>query len=83
MEKPNLTVGVVPALDAAGFFIALYQHLFKHQGLNVTFEPVTSSDTAISEQVKKIYDVTGGNYVSYIQAEQSGEANWTSSPRDR
>jgi NitT/TauT family transport system substrate-binding protein len=74
VEKPNLTVGVVPAVDSAGFFIALYQGLFKDQGLNVTFEPVTSSETAISDQVKKIYDITGGNYVSYIQAEQSGQA---------
>jgi NitT/TauT family transport system substrate-binding protein len=68
VEKPNLTVGVVPAVDSAGFFIALYQGLFKDQGLIVTFEPVTSSETAISDQVKKIYDITGGNYVSYIQA---------------
>jgi NitT/TauT family transport system substrate-binding protein len=75
VEKPNLTVGVVPAVDSAGFFIALYQGLFKDQGLNVTFEPVTSSETAISDQVKKIYDITGGNYVSYIQAQAAGQAN--------
>jgi NitT/TauT family transport system substrate-binding protein len=75
VEKPNLTVGVVPAVDSAGFFIALYQGLFKAQGLNVSFVPVTSSETAIEDQVKGIYDVTGGNYVSYIQAQQDREAN--------
>jgi NitT/TauT family transport system substrate-binding protein len=74
VEKPNLTVGVVPAVDSAGFFIALYQNLFKEQGLNVSFVPVTSSETAIQDQVKGIYDITGGNYVSYIQAEQAREA---------
>jgi NitT/TauT family transport system substrate-binding protein len=74
VEKPNLTVGVVPAVDSAGFFIALYQGLFKDQGLNVNFVPVTSSETAIKDQVNGIYDITGGNYVSYIQAEQDGEA---------
>ena len=74
VEKPNLTVGVVPAVDSAGFFIALYQNLFKEQGLNVSFVPVTSSETAIQDQVKGIYDITGGNYVSYIQAEQDREA---------
>jgi NitT/TauT family transport system substrate-binding protein len=74
VEKPDLTVGVVPAVDSAGFFIALYQNLFKEQGLNVTFDPVISSETAISDQVKGIYDITGGNYVSYIQAEHDGEA---------
>jgi NitT/TauT family transport system substrate-binding protein len=75
IEKPDLNVAVVPALDSAGFFVALYQGLFKARGLNVNFIPVTSDDTMISDQVKGEYDITGGNYVSYIQAQQSGEAN--------
>ena len=29
----------------------------------------------IADQVKGTYDITGGNYVSYIQAQQSGAAN--------
>lgn len=75
VEKPDLNVAVVPALDSAGFFVALYGHLFADQGLNVNFTPATSSDTVISAQVKGQYDITGGNYVSYIQAEQEGQAN--------
>jgi NitT/TauT family transport system substrate-binding protein len=75
VEKPDLTVAVVPAVDSAGFFIALYQGLFKAQGLNVKFVPATSSETAIEDQVKGTYDITGGNYVSYIQAQRDGEAN--------
>jgi NitT/TauT family transport system substrate-binding protein len=75
VEKPNLTVAVVPALDAAGFFIALQQGLFKDQGLNVRFVPAISSDTVISAQVAGQYDITGGNYVSYLQAQQAGQAN--------
>src|SRR5271165_2513883 len=75
IEKPNLNVAVVPALDSAGFFVALNEGLFKAQGLNVTFTPATSSETVIADQVKGVYDITGGNYVSYIQAQQSGEAN--------
>jgi NitT/TauT family transport system substrate-binding protein len=75
VEKPNLTVAVVPAVDSAGFFIALYEGLFKKQGLNVTFVPAVSSETAIADQVKGDYDVTGGNYVSYIQAQQAGQAD--------
>src|ERR1039458_5354185 len=69
VEKPDLTVAVVPSTDAAGFFIALYQGLFKAQGLHVTFVPATSSKTVIAGQVKGVYDITGGNYVSYIQAQ--------------
>jgi NitT/TauT family transport system substrate-binding protein len=75
VEKPNLNVAVVPSLDSAGFFVALYQGLFKAEGLNVTFTPATSSDDVISAQVKGTYDITGGNYVAYIQAEQAGRAN--------
>ena len=75
VEKPDLNVAVVPALDSAGFFVALYQGLFTKAGLHVTFTPATSSDTVISGQVHGQYDITGGNYVSYIQAEAAGQAN--------
>ncbi len=75
LEKTTLNVAAVPALDSAGFFVALYQGLFKAQGLNVHFIPVTSSETAIADQVAGKYDITGGNYVSYIQAQQRGSAN--------
>jgi NitT/TauT family transport system substrate-binding protein len=75
VEKPNLTVAVVPAVDSAGFFVALYDGLFKAQGLHVTFVPAVSSETAIADQVKGTYDITGGNYVSYIQAQQAGQAD--------
>jgi NitT/TauT family transport system substrate-binding protein len=83
VEKPDLNVAVVAALDSAGFFVALYDGLFAKQGLHVTFTPATSSDTVISAQVKGQYDITGGNYVSYIQQEAQARPTWTSSPRDR
>ena len=75
VEKTNLNVAVVPALDSAGFFVALNDGLFAAQGLNVHFVPATSSETVIADQAKGGYDITGGNYVSYIQAQQAGEAN--------
>jgi NitT/TauT family transport system substrate-binding protein len=75
LEKTNLTVAVVPALDSAGFFIALYDGLFAAQGLRVIFVPATSSETAIAAQAKGAYDITAGNYVSYIQAQQAGTAD--------
>jgi NitT/TauT family transport system substrate-binding protein len=75
VEKPDLKVAVVPALDSAGFFIALYGGLFRDAGLNVQFIPVTSSETAIADQENGTYDITGGNYVSYIQAQAADQAN--------
>ncbi len=75
LEKTDLNVAVVPALDSAGFFVALYQNLFRAQGLNVHFFPATSSETVIADQAAGQYDITGGNYVSYIQAQQRGQAS--------
>ena len=75
VEKPDLTVAVVPAVDSAGFFIALHDGLFKAQGLNVNFVPAISSETEIADQVKGTVDISGGNYVSYIQAQQAGQAD--------
>jgi NitT/TauT family transport system substrate-binding protein len=75
VEKPDLNVAVVPALDSAGFFVALYDGLFAAAGLHIKFTPATSSATVISAQVNGQYDITGGNYVSYIQAQQAGTAN--------
>jgi NitT/TauT family transport system substrate-binding protein len=74
-EKTNLTVAVVPAVDSAGFFIALYDGFFKAHGLNVTFVPAISSETVIAAQTQGKIDISGGNYVSYLQAQRSGEAD--------
>jgi NitT/TauT family transport system substrate-binding protein len=72
LEKTTITVGAVPAMDSAGFFVALHDNLFKQEGLNVIYKAETSSDTAIQGQVNGQLDITAGNYVSYIQAQAEG-----------
>jgi NitT/TauT family transport system substrate-binding protein len=67
LEKRTLNVAVVPALDSAGFFVALHEGLFAKAGLTIHYTPATSSDTVIDQQVAGQFDITGGNYVSYIQ----------------
>src|SRR6202167_5461426 len=67
LEKTTLNVAVVPAVDSAGFFVALHEGLFKKQGLTINYTPAVSSDEVIDQQVAGQYDITGGNYVSYIQ----------------
>ena len=74
-EETDLTVAVVPAIDSAGFLIALSQGLFKAEGLNIHFVPATSSETVIAGQVQGKYDITAGNYVSYIQAQEGHSAD--------
>jgi NitT/TauT family transport system substrate-binding protein len=67
-EKTTLNVGVVPAMDSAGFFIALHDGLFTREGLTIKYSPAVSSETAVAQQVAKnpTLDISGGNYVSYI-----------------
>jgi NitT/TauT family transport system substrate-binding protein len=67
LQKTTLNVAVVPAVDSAGFFVALHEGLFKEQGLTIHYTPAVSSDEVIDQQIAGQYDITGGNYVSYIQ----------------
>jgi NitT/TauT family transport system substrate-binding protein len=67
LEKTTLNVAVVPAVDSAGFFVALHEGLFAQRGLTIHYTPAVSSDEVIDQQVAGQYDITGGNYVSYIQ----------------
>jgi NitT/TauT family transport system substrate-binding protein len=60
-------VSVVPSVDSAGFFVALHDGLFAKEGLKIDYTPAVSSDEVIDQQVAGKYDITGGNYVSYIQ----------------
>jgi NitT/TauT family transport system substrate-binding protein len=75
IEQPNLNVAVVPAVDSAGFFVALHEGLFAAHGLHVTFIPAVSSETVINAQAldepNDRIDISCGNYVSYLQAQES------------
>ena len=67
LQKTTLNVAVVPAVDSAGFFVALHDGLFTKEGLTIHYTPAVSSDEVIDQQIAGQYDITGGNYVSYIQ----------------
>lgn len=75
LEKTTLSVAAVPAMDSAGFFVAIHDGLFQQEGLTIKYEPATSSDTVIGSQILGKYDITAGNYVSYVQAQAEGKAD--------
>jgi NitT/TauT family transport system substrate-binding protein len=75
LEKTTLNVAAVPAMDSAGFFVALHEGLFADEGLTINYTPATSSATAIQSQVEGKFDITAGNYVSYIQAQAENQYN--------
>jgi len=74
-EKKTIIVGVVPATDTAGLYIAQQRGYFAAAGLNVKIVNIVSAEGAISAQLAGKYDVTLGNYVSYIQADAEQHAD--------
>jgi len=83
----SLNVAVVPAVDSAGFFIALYDDLFQAQGLTVHFVPAVSSETEINLQAQQLpvgnpVDISCGAYPSYIAAQENWDNGERPSPAD-
>jgi NitT/TauT family transport system substrate-binding protein len=74
---------VVPAVDSAGFFVALHEGLFAAHGLHVNFIPAVSSETVINAQAldepSDRIDISCGNYVSYLQAQENYDRGQRSS----
>jgi NitT/TauT family transport system substrate-binding protein len=70
LEKTSIVVDAFPAIDSAGLYIAQTDGLFARQGLNVTIVPVQSpaptTQSLIDGQLKGSYDITAGDYVTYI-----------------
>ncbi len=75
VELHNLTIAAVPADDSAGLYIAQQRGLFAAEGLHVTIVPAISSAEVIQEQLAGKFDITDGNYVSYILANAQQHAD--------
>jgi len=72
-EKTNIVVNAFPAIDSAGLYIAQDEGLFAAQGLHVTIVPVPkngpppSTQDLVNGQEKGQFDITAGDYVTYIE----------------
>ncbi len=75
LEKTNLVVAAVPAMDSAGLYIAKERGYFAQEGLHVTIVPAVSSADVIRAQLAHKYDITAGAYPSYIVADEKQHAN--------
>ena len=73
-EKTSIVVGAVPAADAAGLYLAQQRGFFAAAGLHVKIVNIVSAEDAIKTQVSGGFDVTLGNYVSYIEADAEQNA---------
>jgi NitT/TauT family transport system substrate-binding protein len=73
LEKTDIVVNAFPAIDSAGLYIAQDQGLFAAQGLHVKIVPVPvntpppSTQDLVDGQEKGLYDITAGDYVTYIE----------------
>jgi len=76
LEKTNLVVAAVPALDSAGLYIAEQRGFFTQEGLHVKILPAISSADVIKKQLQGQYDITAGAYPSYILADVDQHANF-------
>jgi len=78
LEKTSIVVDAFPAIDSAGLYIAETDGLFAAQGLQVRIVPVgkipPSTQDLIDGQLKGSYDITAGDYVTYIDNEAAGQA---------
>jgi NitT/TauT family transport system substrate-binding protein len=66
VELHFLKIAAVPASDSAGLYIAVQDGLLAAEGIRVKITPAISSETVIAQQLKGEYDITSGNYVSYM-----------------
>lgn len=72
LEKTTITVGALPVVDFAALWVAQDKGLFKSAGLNVRLKVLPGGSAAVPELAKGDLDFSMMNYVSAIQATQSG-----------
>ena len=72
VEKPDLTVAVVPAAGAAGLYIAQQDGYFTAAGLHVKIVPVASGGDVLADLVNGSVDVDQGQWTSDIAAQAAG-----------
>ncbi len=75
LEKPDLTVAVVPATSVAGLYIAEQRGYFSAAGLHVKIVPVASGVNALPDLVNGSVDIDEGQWTSDLAAEASGAAH--------
>lgn len=72
VEKPDLTVAVVPAISAAGLYIAQQDGYFTAAGLHVKIVPIASGVNAIPDLASGSVDVDEGQWAADLAAQAKG-----------
>lgn len=70
LEKTTINLGVLPAIDSSGVQIAIERGLFEAEGLTVKTQELQSGAASIEKLNNGELDMSFGNWVSFIQAQQ-------------
>lgn len=71
-EQPEIVIGVLPIVDVAPIYLAIEEGLFTAEGLTVSVELVQGGAAAIPALVGGDLDISYGNWVSFLLANQEG-----------
>jgi NitT/TauT family transport system substrate-binding protein len=74
VEKPDLAVAVVPAISAAGLYIAQQDGYFARAGLHVKIVPIASGVNALPDLLSGSVDIDEGQWAADLAAEAKGIA---------
>jgi NitT/TauT family transport system substrate-binding protein len=74
LGKTSITVDVYPTVDFAGLYIAQMDGLFQKQGLNVKIIFAPASQLAVSSVIDGTSDISGSDYVTYIDDQVNDHA---------
>jgi len=73
-DKTNITVDIYLTIDFAGLYIAQMDGLFRKQGLNVRVIFAPASQLAVTSVINGTPDISGSDYVTYIDNELNDNA---------
>lgn len=71
-ELTHVTVGVLPVIGVAPFFVAQKEGFFKQEGLTVKPVIIQQSIKAVPDMIHGNVDIISGNYVSFLQGIAKG-----------
>jgi NitT/TauT family transport system substrate-binding protein len=75
LETTTIKVGVMPVIDCSGSQLGILRDLFKEEGLTIKPETIQSGAFAVPKLSNGELDISFGNWISFMKAQQSGVAD--------
>jgi NitT/TauT family transport system substrate-binding protein len=69
LEKPSLTIGVLPVADSAPFYLALDRGFFRDEGLTIDVQPAANGGDTVTKLVGGSFDIGIASYPAFYAAQ--------------